>query len=237
MTNRMHIDRTWRGMACIAVILCQLSLSTASAQTDPEYRMEIGGGVGLMTYLGDFNNSLLKSPGPMFSVLAKYKPNPRMAMGLTVSYGRYKGEAKGAGTYYPASLANYKFTHGLVDVQARYELNFWPYGTGQDYRGAKRLTPYIYIGLGMTIAQPDQTELGVNMPIGGGVKYKIAPRLNLTAEWTMHLTGNDRLDGMKDPYDIPSSGLFKNTDCYSSLRIAVSYDLWAKCRTCHNDRD
>jgi hypothetical protein len=53
----------------------------------------------------------------------------------------------------------------------------------------------------------------------------------------MHFTGSDRLDGVSDPYGIKSSGLFKNTDCYSHLRLSVSYDLWAKCKTCHNDRD
>ena len=45
------------------------------------------------------------------------------------------------------------------------------------------------------------------------------------------------LDGVKDPYGIKSSGLFKNTDCYSQLRVSLTYDLWAKCKTCHNDRD
>ena len=32
----------------------------AKAQTEPEYRLELGGGVGLLTYLGDFNTNLMK---------------------------------------------------------------------------------------------------------------------------------------------------------------------------------
>ena len=35
------------------------------AQTDPEYKMEIGAGVGMMGYLGDFNSSLFKDLQPM----------------------------------------------------------------------------------------------------------------------------------------------------------------------------
>ena len=209
----------------------------ASAQTEPEYRLELGAGVGLMNYLGDFNGNLLKNPGPMFSALAKYKFSPRSAVAMNVSYGRYKGDAKNAGTYYPSPYTNYKFKHGLLDVGLRFEQNFWPYGTGQEYRGAKRLTPYIYIGLGVTMAKPDKSELGINMPVGAGVKYKLASRLNLAAEWTVHFTGNDRLDGVKDPYGIESSGLFKNSDCYSHLRVSLTYDLWAKCKVCHNDRE
>jgi hypothetical protein len=54
---------------------------------------------------------------------------------------------------------------------------------------------------------------------------------------TKGLMGSDELDGVKDPYGVKSSGLFKNTDCYSHLRLTLSYDIWAKCRTCHNDRE
>ena len=191
----------------------------------------------MVTYLGDFNGNILKNPMPMFSVLAKFKANPRMAVAMNVSYGNIKGSAQNAGTYMPTEWQGYSFNHSLLDVGFRYEYNFWPYGTGMEYRGAKRLTPYIYIGIGMTFTKPDNTYTGINMPLGGGIKYKAANRVNVALEWTMHFTTSDMLDGVKDPYGISSSGLFKNTDCYSHLRLSVTYDLWAKCRTCHNDRD
>jgi len=70
-----------------------------------------------------------------------------------------------------------------------------------------------------------------------GVKYKVSNRVNLTLEWAMHFSLSDELDGVKDPYGIKSSGLFKNTDCYSTLSLSVTYDLWAKCKVCHNDKD
>ena len=207
------------------------------AQTQPEYRMEIGAGAGLVTYLGDFNGNILKNPMPMFSAVAKYRMNPRMALAMNVSYGKIKGASTDAQTYYPANVQDYSFNHELLDVGVRYEYNFWPYGTGMEYRGAKRVTPYIYIGVGMTMVKPDKTEMALNMPLGAGVKYKVADRVNMALEWTMHFTTSDLLDGVKDPYGIASSGLFKNTDCYSHLRLSVSYDIWARCKTCHNDRD
>jgi hypothetical protein len=221
----------------LPILLFTLMPLTAKAQTEPEYRLEIGGGVGALTYLGDFNSNIAKNPKIMFSAVAKYKPNPRAAIALNISYGRIKGEAKNAGTFYPSPWTNYHFEHGVFDAGVRYELNFWPYGTGQEYRGAKRLTPYIGIGLGVTVGQPDKTEIGINLPLGAGVKYKAAPRVNMALEWAVHFTGNDRLDGVKDPFGITSSGLFKNTDCYSHLRLTVTYDLWEKCKVCHNDRD
>jgi hypothetical protein len=91
------------------------------------------------------------------------------------------------------------------------------------------------IGLGVTIAKADKTVFGANLPIAVGIKYKIADRMNLAAEWAMHVTTSDELDGIKDPYGIQSSGLFKNTDCYNHLRLSVTYDIWAKCKTCHKE--
>jgi predicted porin len=219
----------------IAVLLALVA--SAHAQTDPEYKLELGGGIGLVSYQGDFNGSPLKNLQPMFTLLAKYKFDPRRALALNVSYGQLKGSSKDAKTYFPLTTT-YDFKSNVVDAGLRLEYNFWPYGTGFEYRGAKRLTPYVAIGLGMTIAKTDgKSATGVNLPIGVGVKYKIGDRLNLAAEWAMHITSTDDLDGIRDPYGIESSGLFKNTDCYSHLRVSLSYDLWAKCRTCHNDRD
>ena len=208
------------------------------AQTEPEYRLEVGGGVGVVTYLGDFNSGLFKEMQPMGSLLAKYRFDPRRAMALNISYGQLKGSSKNEKTYYPEHQ-DYQFKTSLVDVGLRYEYNFWPFGTDLEYRGAKRLTPYIFIGLGATVAKPDsiKTVLAVNVPLGGGVKYKIADRLNMGIEWAIHFSSSDKLDGVEDPYGIKSSGVFKNTDCYSQLRLSLTYDLWAKCKTCHNDRD
>ena len=219
----------------IAVLL--VFVTSVHAQTDPEYKLELGGGIGMASYQGDFNSSPFKNLQPMFTVLAKYRFDPRRALSLNVSYGQLKGSSKDAKTYYPMTTV-YDFKSNVADVGLRLEYNFWPFGTGFEYRGAKRLTPYVAIGLGMTIAKAEgKSATGVNMPIGVGVKYKLADRLNLAAEWAMHITTSDELDGIKDPYGIESSGLFKNTDCYSHLRLSLSYDLWAKCRTCHNDKD
>ena len=93
------------------------------------------------------------------------------------------------------------------------------------------------LGLGLTYAKPQQgSVLTGNLPIGIGVKYKVGTRLNLALEWTMHFSLSDKLDGTDDPYGIDSSGMFKNTDSYSVLQLSLTYDVWAKCRTCHNDR-
>ncbi|MBO4720783.1 MAG: outer membrane beta-barrel protein [Prevotella sp.] len=219
----------------LVLVAYHLSLVASWAQDEPEYRLEIGGGIGTVTYLGDFNVNLLKGMQPWGTAMVKYKINPRMAVGATLGYGRIKGSSSRETTWYPQG--QYEFGTKMVDGGFRFEYNFWPYGTGREYRGAQRLTPYIAPGLGITYHGGPVKGVAVNLPLGAGIKYKIGDRLNLAAEWRMHFTLSDKLDGMTDPYGIKSSGIFKNTDCFSILQMILTYDLWAKCKTCHNDRD
>ena len=221
------------------LLLALMTLATVrvSAQDDVEYRMEVGAAVGLMGYHGDFNGSLTKDLQPMGSLVVRYIFNPYMGLKANVSYGMLKGSSADVKTWYPEfSETPSSFSNKLVDLDVVYEYNFWPYGTGRDYRGAKRLTPYLLLGLGGTFVKTDQKNVfTANLPIGVGVKYKVGARVNVGLEWAMHFSLNDELDGVKDPYGIKSSGLFKNTDCYSTLQLSVTYSFMAKCRTCHNE--
>jgi hypothetical protein len=221
-----------------ALLTLFLSIAAASAvaQGDVEYRAEIGGGLGLINYLGDYNGKLLKSPQPMATVLVRKLFNPYTGVRFAVGAGKLKGSSKDEDTYYPGSATTpYDFSSTLIDGNLTFEYNFWPYGTGRDYRGAQRLTPFLFIGLGATYVKTgDDNVFTGNLPIGLGVKYKMADRLNLGVEWGIHFTLSDELDGSKDPYLIKSSGLFKNTDCYSALKVTLTYSFMAKCRTCHN---
>jgi hypothetical protein len=204
------------------------------AQEDPEYKLELGAGAGMVTYLGDFNGNLTKEMQPWGTILVKYRMNPRMSVGLSIGFGKLKGTSDNESTWYPEGP--YEFDKNVMDIGARYEYNFWAYGTGREYRGARRLTPFITLGLGVTNYGGTKSGMTANLPLGAGLKYKIGDRLNLSAEWRMHFTMSDYLDDVKDPYGIESSGMFKNTDCFSVIQVALTYDLWAKCKTCNNDR-
>lgn len=212
---------------------------SAMAQDDMEYRMEIGAGAGLMSYEGDFNGSIVKNMQPAASLLARYNINPYMGLRLMGSYGKLKGKASDVSGYLPDDPERlYSFDRNLADLSLTYEYNFWPYGTGRDYRGAQRLTPFVFAGIGATYADGGSSSVfTANVPLGLGVRYKVGDRMNIGAEWAMHFSLSDKLDGVADPHHVASSGLFKNTDSYSVFRITVSYSVMAKCRTCHNDNE
>ena len=220
----------------LLVLMVLLPAARMSAQDDPQYRMEIGAGVGTVSYAGDFNGNVLKNMQPMFSALWRYNFDPYKDLRLSATYGKLKGSSKDVDTYYPDyATEEYSFNRNLLDVSLVFEYNFWPYGTGRDYRGAKRLTPYIYGGIGATSGGGSKSVFTANVPIGLGVKYKLNKRMNLGLDWGIHFSLSDELDGVKDPYQVKSSGMFKNTDCYSMLQLTLTYSFKAKCRTCNKE--
>lgn len=221
----------------LVTLLMLCATLTASAQQDDEYLMEIGGGVGMVSYQGDFNGKITSGMQPAGAIVWRRLLNPYMGFRVTGMMGKLKGDATRVETYYPDETTRaYSFDRSLTDVSVTYEYNFWPYGTGRDYRGAKRLTPFIFGGIGATyVSGGEKKVFTANVPIGLGIKYKLKERLNVGLEWSMHFSLSDELDGMADPYGIKSSGAFKNTDCYSGLTLTLTYSFKSKCQTCNND--
>lgn len=220
----------------LSVLLSVFSLC-AAAQDENEYKMEIGVGAGMLSYEGDFNGNVFGNMQPAVSLVLRRVFNPYMGLRLGLSYGKLKGSSADSGTWYPDySDSPVEFSNTLIDLGLAYEYNFWPYGTGREYRGAKRLTPFVFLGIGATyVKAEDESVFTANVPLGVGVKYKIGPRLNLGLEWAIHFSLSDKLDGVEDPYGVKSSGLFKNTDCYSALKLTLTYSFMPKCITCNKD--
>ena len=97
--NGAETRHKYKRVGCVLRYAVLFTLQTvfftlnANAQNQPEYRLEIGGGIGALTYLGDFNGNLFKEIQPMGSILAKYRFDPRMALALNMSYGQLAGSA------------------------------------------------------------------------------------------------------------------------------------------------
>ncbi len=230
------MTKHFRGIVLLAVFAIVSVLET-KAQDDPQYRMEIGAGLGLVSYEGDFNGNIFSGMQPMGALVGRYNFDPYKDLRLNVGVGKLNGSSNKVDTYYPELQdAPYSFSHTVVDASLVFEYNFWPYGTGRDYRGAKRLTPFVFGGLGVTFVKgTDKNVFTGNIPLGIGAKYKVNERLNVSIDWTMHFSLSDELDGVKDPYLVKSSGAFKNTDCYSVLQLSLTYSFSAKCRTCNKE--
>ena len=76
------------------------TVTLVRAQSDPEYRMEIGAGLGTVAYQGDFNTSVTKGMQPAASLHLRYNFNPYTDIHLAGTFGKIKGDSQ-VDTYYP----------------------------------------------------------------------------------------------------------------------------------------
>lgn len=224
-------------MKRLLLLLLPLFAITASGQNDETlYRLELGGGIGFGTGHTDLKGKWAAD----MAAIARFPLNPRMAVKTQLSYLNLKGSTEGQKNFYPAlpdtpgtDRLAYSVSDAVIDASALYELHFLPYGYLRDYKGHCRLVPYLQMGFGLTYGKAGKA-FTANIPLGVGVKYKVAERLNLGLDWLVHFTLSDKLDGLEAPLGISSSG-FRNKDHYSALSLTLTYDLNPRCPTCNRD--
>jgi len=226
--------------ALIFILLAFFDTIFIHAQEN-EYRMEAGGLLGGSFYMGDANNSVpFKDLQFAGGAMARYVLNPHMAIKANLTIGKISGNTDDFENEYPGGK-QVSFSRNIYDLGTQFEYNFRGYGIGQEYKGYKRFTPYILGGVGLTFAPATAKDVfTVNFPIGIGIKYKFAKRLNIGCEMTMRFSLSDNLDVtnadgliLNDPYGIKGKG-FKNKDSYSFTTVFITYDLFPKCKKCNN---
>lgn len=222
--------------ATLILLFSLCSLATWGQQDETVYRLELGGGVGMGTTWTDLSSK----PALSAALMARFPLNPRMAIKTQFTYAGIKGDTQGSSNFIPADpnqsgteKLNYDVSSSIYDISALYELHFLPYGYAHDYRGYSRIVPYVQMGFGFTYGAAAEA-FTVNIPIGLGLKYKVAPRLNLGLDWMVHFSLSDKLDGLSKPLGIEQSG-FSGKDHYSSLTLTITYDLSPRCPTCNRD--
>ncbi len=207
---------------------------SAIGQESP-YRFDFGAALGMTGYLGDANNSsLLHSPGFTAELNSRYLLDSRWAFRAVLGVVSLKGNTADMDDVLP-DMENYKFSSNVVDLGVRGEFNFLPYGIGETYKALRRISPYITLGIGASLAFSDgSSAFAPNIPVGLGVKFKVTRRMNLSAEFTMTKVFGDKVDG-KNLSDLNhiKTDFYKNTDWYSRLTIGFSYEFGERCTTCH----
>ncbi|MBQ7635050.1 MAG: outer membrane beta-barrel protein [Bacteroidaceae bacterium] len=223
----------------LALLLVALPASLM-AQDDLEYRMEVGGALGAGFGINDTNYEFFGQPGAGGGALWRWVFSPRSALKVQAGYVMSKGDTDKMEDFQPAQpltpseeRLRYSFSGGLVSLDVLYEIHFLPYGYKANYLGHKRLVPYLQIGVGATYGTAGKA-FSPEIPVGFGLKYKLAERLNLGFDWQMRFTTSDKLDGLEAPQGIKSQA-FKNKDYYHTAFITLTYSFAPRCKTCNKD--
>lgn len=218
-------------------LLIILLISLFPALKAQEYKHEIGGITGGTFYIGDANKGVLfKGLNPSIGAVFRYNTNFRWAIKTNLLWTKVSGNTKGVDNAFPFS-EEISFSRNLVELGGQAEFNFFSYSDKFAYVDTRCFTPYLLVGLGMTVASGgNDTFAGVNVPLGVGLKYKIKNRMNLGCEFSFRKLFKDNLEGdtqLDSPYDIDSN-IWKNKDWYTCLLFTITWDFGLRDRPCNN---
>lgn len=217
----------------LTLILAISAVAPKAVAQEATYKFDLGAHLGLAGYLGDVSRNMFASPGIAGGVSFRYIHNVRWSIRSVFNAMSLSGNSSSMKEVFPSGT-DYSFSATVCDLDGRFEFNFFPYGIGETYKQLKRWTPYIAVGVGVSVSHCEkQTYAGFNIPMAVGFKYKIFPRLNLGLEFLMTKVFSDHMDGqLSDLYQIRSSFL-KNTDWYSNFAVSLTYEFGERCPTCH----
>jgi hypothetical protein len=213
--------------------------ATAVAQ---EYKYEIGGMGGTSMYMGDANQtSLFQGLNPSFGAVFRRNFNFRWALKADLMMGKITGDTQNIDNVFPND-EQVAFSRNFFKSGGQMEFNFLPYSDKFAYLNTSRLSPYLLAGLGLTVAPgKGSTFVGLNLPLGVGLKYKIRNRINLGLEYAVHKLFGDHFDApskegfnLDNPYKI-TSGVLKNKDWYNTFMFSVTWDFGPNDRKCTNE--
>lgn len=227
-------------VSALFFFICSFSFSMILKAQD-DYKFEIGGMAGTSFYMGDANKTkLYKNPGVSAGLIFRYNIDLRWSVKNNFVLGRVSGDTGNSGNKFPFD-EQVSFSRMFYELGSQIEFNFFNYSDKFGYLGAKRLSPYLFTGIGLTFASGERKFLDMNIPIGMGLKYKIRDRLNFGFEFSFRKLFSDSFDVTKknekfnldSPYKIKGN-LFKNNDWYSLTMISLTWDFGSRVCPCLN---
>lgn len=230
----------------LAFVLLFALISTLEVRAQ---RHEIGPFVGTNYYLGDLIPTVFGLPSYNFGVLYRYDFNDRISARVGAHYGYLYGDSK---LNKPnLRYKNLDFETYLLDMEMGVEINFLQFQPGSNKH---RFTPFIFGGVSIFKFNPKTTYNGVlyelqplgtegqgttaypdlhpyaltswAIPVGGGIKWALSKRVNMTIEWGMRKTFTDYLDDISTSYPDISLIAAESGPLAAALSVRM-YEEWA----------
>ncbi len=222
------------------IILSAAAIAASAPAADAQvavapYKWDVGVSLGMSGYIGDANvANPFRHPGFTADVAGRYIIDTRWALRGSFTTLGLSGNTADMSNVLPDG-AQYEFTSQVYDLTVRGEFNFFPYGIGETYKRLRRWTPYLALGLGVSLASSGgNTAVAPSIPMAFGFRYKLRERLNLMAEFSMTKVFSDHVDGADlADLNLIKTSFYKNTDWFSRITVGISYEFGKRCETCH----
>ena len=203
----------------IAVILIMLSSIATYAQNG-----DIGLFAGSSYYTGDLNpGTPFKNSSPAFGAFYRYIINNRLAL-----KAGYTGTTLKSDDFQNRGIS---FKTKLNEISAQLEVNFTEFGIEA---GEKRLSPYIFGGIGYTWFTARRDSMGfksdpiqaniTSFPFGLGIKYTPVENLSVGLEWGLRKNLGKQADKIDNVYE-PGVRISDAKDWYAFAGLWISLRL------------
>ncbi len=212
----------------ITLIIIFLSTHYTFAD-DRRYLFEVGAQGGLGYYVGDATEHIFNNIQPAYGAQLRYKIAPRWAVQL-------KGQGQKIAFPLQDGLGNQLSTKGsnqLANIDVVGEFNFFRFGQRSYDTRIKSITPYIFIGVGVSLYS-DFQEVAAYLPFGLGLKWKFAKFVGLNVAWQQQLYFADNLENINyynNTYQLNGRNFLKN-DFTSSLTIGIVFEFGKTAKNC-----
>jgi hypothetical protein len=191
--------------------------------------MEVGVQGGASYYVGELASHVFMSVGETYGAQLRYKIDPRWAIQL-------KGQRQ------RVINKEYNVDNSMWHVDVVGEYNFFQLGLDEYNIHMRSLTPYMFLGVGATVYEDSLIMkdffkcVAVYLPVGIGLKWKIAERWQLQLAWqhNVYLWNGDGLEGSEACDNLHEmNGInIMNNDVTSTLTVGVVFEFGHKERTC-----
>ncbi len=209
------------------------------------YKFDLGVELGMSGYIGDANSSnIFRKPGFDGELSFRYIGDTRWAVRGVFSTFSLNGDTSGMDDVLPGIVnpetgvtepAFLQFRLAGLRPQRPWRVQLLHTVSARHTSACaagRLILPWAWVY--RLPLQEAKTYAAPVIPMGFGVKYKLAERWNLGLEFTMTKAFNDHYDSaeLADLNQIKTA-FYKSTDWYSRLTIGVSYEFGKRCETCH----
>ena len=224
-----------------------------SAQEDSYYQedfyyLEVGGQAGAAYYAGELAPHAFMSMGETYGLQMRCKVDRRWALQVKGQRQRVVNTLE-AGNEWGVRAGRYQVPMWHFDVTGEY--NFFNIGWESYGIRVKRCTPFVFVGLGMTVhnlhatigdtgypqllvKNERQMDYAMYVPVGVGVKLKLSERWQLQFAWqhNLYVKNGDGLEGggkrgespFNDSYSM-NGGNVMNNDLTSTLTVGIVFEF------------
>jgi hypothetical protein len=246
------------GLFIVALLSLSVSADVVADVSTQEnfYHLEVGVHAGVGYYTGELERYVFSSMSESYGIQARCKIDRRWS--LQVKGIRQRVISKfDADNEYGVKAGKYQTPMWHMDLTGEY--NFFPFGWNTYDVRVKNVTPYISLGLGMTVhntfanskegAYPDvhfkdmnKLDYAMYIPVGVGLKWRFADRWHFEMLWqhNLYMLNGDGMEGvvdvnnpglLDDSYQLNGSNVMNN-DVTSTFTLGVVFEFAAKKRKC-----